>query len=490
MAAWQQQADICVIGSGMAGLAAASLAAREGHRVVVLEQNWQPGGCTGSYWRKGFVFETGATTLVGLDPDMPLRYLLEQTGVQPEAWQLELPMQVQLADGQVIRKYQPLDQWIAEAKRVFGPEGQEAFWRHCYQISQFVWQTSMQQTAFPPTRWSDLWALARHASLRQFRYAGYSFFSTEWLLRQHGLHRHQAFRRYVDEQLLITAQNHAPEVNVLFGATALCYTQYGNYYVPGGLQQLVQPFVRYIEGQGSQVLCRRRVEAILRQGDGYLIRTPKGEVSARRVIAAIPLNNTLSIFQGPVHRRFGQGQMDSPQLNSAFQVGIGFRPVRQYDCLHHQLHLSTPLPGLSSGSIFVSLSHPADTSRADESGCMVASVSTHVQDPAARRQLDHAAIEAAIIRRMEEANLLKSSEIRYIHSSGPGAWEKWTGRRWGFVGGYPQYMSVKPWQMLDARLDGHGAYLCGDTTYPGQGIPGATLSGIIAWQKLKRDAGW
>lgn len=41
--------------------------------------------------------------------------------------------------------------------------------------------------------------------------------------------------------------------------------------------------------------------------------------------------------------------------------------------------------------------------------------------------------------------------------------------------------------MKDARLDHKGVYVCGDTVYPGQGIVGACLSGIIAAEKLWRD---
>ena len=39
--------------------------------------------------------------------------------------------------------------------------------------------------------------------------------------------------------------------------------------------------------------------------------------------------------------------------------------------------------------------------------------------------------------------------------------------------------------MVDSRLDGKGAFICGDSVYPGQGIPGTCLSGIIAWNKLR-----
>jgi phytoene dehydrogenase-like protein len=67
------------------------------------------------------------------------------------------------------------------------------------------------------------------------------------------------------------------------------------------------------------------------------------------------------------------------------------------------------------------------------------------------------------------------------------AWEKWSGRKWGFVGGYPQYLHIRPWELPEARLDKKGAYMVGDTVYPGQGIPGTVLSGIIAVEKLLAD---
>ena len=49
--------DVAVVGSGMGALSAAVLLAKENLNVIIIEQNWQPGGCTSSYWRKGFVFE-------------------------------------------------------------------------------------------------------------------------------------------------------------------------------------------------------------------------------------------------------------------------------------------------------------------------------------------------------------------------------------------------------------------------------------------------
>jgi phytoene dehydrogenase-like protein len=178
--------------------------------------------------------------------------------------------------------------------------------------------------------------------------------------------------------------------------------------------------------------------------------------------------------------------MDSPKLNSAFQMGIGFRSERQFPAIHHQIHLAEPLAGVGSASIFLSLSHTEDKSRSDEAGMMVGSISTHVPDPA-NNIIDNALAEKAVVAALEAHGFLKEEDIVYQHSSSPKSWEKWTGRAFGFVGGYPQFFSIKPWQMLEARVDGQGMYQCGDTTYPGQGIPGTTLSGIIAFEKIKKD---
>lgn len=482
-----RKSDVLVIGSGMGSLTAAALLAQKGLTVRVLEQNWQPGGCTGSYRRKGFVFETGATTLVGMGDYMPLQYVLNKTGITLCPRRLALPMQVHLPNGAVLNRYEPLPEWIAEAERVFGTKGQKSFWKEAHSISRFVWQSSLKQTSFPPTRVKDLLHAAKRASISQFRHLPYAFMTTEQLLRKHGLFENELFRAFVNEQLLITAQNYMQEVNALFGATALCYTNYPNYYLDGGLLKMVEPFVRYIEGRGGELRLREGARRVERQNKGYMIHSSKGEdYEADYVISGIPINNTLEVFAELQKTRMGRKVMESDQLNSAFQMGIGFRPHRGFDAIHHQVHLPEPLPETGSNSLFISLNHPEDQSRTDEPGGAVMSVSTHIPDPA-NKLINKELAEKAVLDTLVKHDFLKRENVIYRHSSTAKSWTRWTGRKWGFVGGYPQYKNIKPWQMLDARLDGHKAYLVGDTVYPGQGIPGVTLSGIIAVEKMAID---
>lgn len=492
------ECDVAVIGSGMGSLATASLLAKDGLKVQVLEQNYLPGGCTSSYWRKGFVFESGATTLVGLDEHMPLKHILDETGIKLSPVKLDLPMLVHLSDGTTIRRYQDLNQWIQEAQRVFGrAERQRKFWLECKEISDFVWETSLQHRRFPPTKLSDLWNAAVNARPHQLVFARYALVSMESFLKKYGLDDDERFVSFVNEQLLITAQNYPSEVNVLFGATALCYTNYDNYYMNGGLLQLVQPFVDYLEDRGSNVALRTPVSGVWKEKDGYKIEVGKKDpitIKSKYIVSGIPINNTLPLLKGEwgdrLQDKYEQKKMGSAKLNSAFQMGIGFKvspDLPKQEAIHQQIHLDKPLPETGSDSIFLSLSHPDDPSRADDPNHAVASVSTHVHDPANTIMDNKEQAEQVVIEKLVELGIFKKEDIVYYHSSTPKGWGKWTWREWGFVGGYPQYFKIKPWQMIDARLDGAGAYLCGDTTYPGQGIPGVSLSGIVAYEKLKAD---
>ncbi|REE01257.1 phytoene desaturase family protein [Marinoscillum furvescens] len=474
--------DVIVIGSGMGSLTAAAMLALKGLQPLILEQNWIPGGCTTSYPRKGYTFEAGATTLVGLDDHMPLRYLLDATGIALPSRKLDLPMQVHLTNGQTLSRFQDLDRWIAECDQKFGVNS-SAFWQEAYTMSKFVWQASTRYLHFPPERTTDYLRLLKKMRLNDVANIPAAWTTTEEVLIRHHLNTPD-FRAFIDQQLLITAQNTAEQVNWLFGAAALCYTNYGNYYIDGGLRNLVNPLVEYITSQGGNLQLREPVVQIEDLGDQYQVTTKNTTYHSKYLVSGIPLNNLLDHCKFPV--RYAPKVMKSEQLYSAFQMGIAYKPHNQLESLHHQIHITNALSGAGSSSIFLSLSHPEDTTRSPDPDTSVASISTHIPNPK-HNIISTEEWEQQLLNELARRDIIRPENIVYQHSSGPRSWHKWTGRAHGFVGGYPQYKHIKPWQMVGARLDLKRAYHCGDTAYPGQGIPGATLSGIIAATKLTND---
>jgi len=92
--------DVIVIGSGIGGLCCASLAARYGLSVTLLESHSIPGGCAHSFDRNGFTFDSGPSLWAGLSrPSVnPLRQVLDAVGesdsidwVTYDGWGMVIP---------------------------------------------------------------------------------------------------------------------------------------------------------------------------------------------------------------------------------------------------------------------------------------------------------------------------------------------------------------------------------------------------------------
>src|SRR4030042_4060013 len=60
--------DVIVIVAGCGGLTAAALLAKQGRKVLVLEQGDRVGGCCSTFEREGYRFDVGATILEIIDP--------------------------------------------------------------------------------------------------------------------------------------------------------------------------------------------------------------------------------------------------------------------------------------------------------------------------------------------------------------------------------------------------------------------------------------
>ena len=465
--------DVIVVGGGLAGLTTAALTAKNGKRVLLLERNYIPGGCASSYFRNGAIFDTGATTLLGLSAGMPLRIVLDELGINIEARKLQTPMQVHLADGQLITRYEDREAWIVEAERVFGQKGQRKFWERCFLLSDFVWESAMRYRFFPPVNFQDFLSLAAKVRTCDVLFLRHTLQSVDSWIKECRLANNLAFKHFVDQQLMITAQNRANEVNMLFGAAALCYTNYPNYSLPGGMVQLVRSLCDAIVAKGGHICYRSAVDSIQKgKNDDWYIQIANRLFRARNLVSAIPLQNFNTLLKEDIPNVKING---AHHLNSALQFNAILRNWGGGDVLHQQVHLPDGLR-----SVFFSVSHQGDALRAD-AGLRVLSATSH--SSVLGETLENKGEWAQqVIELAGQRNLFQPNDIVDYHVSDASNWHQWTGRYRGFVGGLPQFMHIKPW-MMNRQQKGDNLFFCGDSVYPGQGIPGVVLSG---WQVASR----
>ena len=83
--------DVIIIGAGLGGLSAGAKLAKEGWRVLVLEQHDRPGGCATTFRRGDYTMEVGLHEMDGLHPGDMKNRIFDDLGVSSQVEFLPVP---------------------------------------------------------------------------------------------------------------------------------------------------------------------------------------------------------------------------------------------------------------------------------------------------------------------------------------------------------------------------------------------------------------
>ena len=86
-----QNYDVIIIGGGLGGLTSGAKLAKEGNKVLLLEQHYIPGGCATAFKRKDFIMEVGLHEMDGLDANDPKTEIFKDLSVSDNVEFLKLP---------------------------------------------------------------------------------------------------------------------------------------------------------------------------------------------------------------------------------------------------------------------------------------------------------------------------------------------------------------------------------------------------------------
>ncbi len=490
---------VVVIGAGIAGLTTATLLQQAGYAVTVLEAQTYPGGSASTYYHKGFRFESGATVAGGYQPNGPHAVAGERMGItdwpirrHDPAWVTHLPdRSVALTAGNedVLAKF----------------PNSARFWQQQSRLADIAWTLSAQGMPWPPRSLAEIAKLA-HTGLRNFPRDLYVLpfaFATvyDWL-RWNGLHKDTAFVRFLDAQLLISAQTTTRHVNALWGATALDLARQGVYHVKGGIGNVAETIIQRFEALGGKVLYRHRAHKIvIEDGRATAVIARRGHRSKENIVfpAEFVVGN---VTPWNMHALFGDDSPDSLRREvekrksgwGAFVLHLGVKadaiPADFPD--HHQIITTMEGPLGEGRSIFMSFSPTWDATRAPE-GQRALTVTTHTNVQQWWDLLE--SDEATYYRRKGEYAELIISEIDKLipgFRNGltltlpgtPVTYQFYTDRYLGMVGGFP---STSLFRMRGPRTGISNTRIVGDSIFPGQSTAGVSLGAMRVSDDVMRN---
>eukprot|EP00584_Thalassiosira_punctigera_P005922 CAMPEP_0172541900 /NCGR_PEP_ID=MMETSP1067-20121228/12622_1 /TAXON_ID=265564 ORGANISM="Thalassiosira punctigera, Strain Tpunct2005C2" /NCGR_SAMPLE_ID=MMETSP1067 /ASSEMBLY_ACC=CAM_ASM_000444 /LENGTH=581 /DNA_ID=CAMNT_0013328027 /DNA_START=70 /DNA_END=1815 /DNA_ORIENTATION=- len=303
-----QNLDAVVIGSGLGGLTTAALLAKEGKRVLVLEQHDIAGGNLHTFVEKGYEFDTGLHYVgarVG-DKRAPLRKLLDYVSDESVEWaQLEDDYDVASSGDDEYHIYSGWAKVKKELKASFPEEGAaiDKYFEVVHRTGEYLFPALTVLKMLPEP----------------------AFNACMWLFS-----RQFAIFDKTTNQVLETLTSNRKLMGVLayhFGdygefpgrgafvmhAVLASHFRSGAYYPIGGPTAIAASIVRLIERWGGRVMVRSPVESILidekDRACGVLV---KGrEIFAKSVVSSVGAPATMTKLLPESHRGLVGRQIDA-----------------------------------------------------------------------------------------------------------------------------------------------------------------------------------
>ena len=491
--------DIVVVGAGIAGLTSAAILSKLGLKVTLIESHNQPGGCAGTFKRKKYTFDVGATQVAGLEEEGIHSKIFKFLDIpRPEASILDPACIVDLNDGsKPIHIWYEKERWIEERNRQF--PNSDNFWKLCSLIHQNNWQFANNNPVLPISNFWDLSQFLRALNVPNL-FSGVLLKSTMFdLLRICGSHNDKRLVKFLNLQLKLYSQESIYKTAALYGCTVLQMGQnpHGLWHLDDSMQVLSNLLEESLKNSNANIVYGQKVHSInFDDQKNYwkvYAKNKKGkfEYLAKDVVYTAPPQGLLNHLDDKleINKRYLNRikKLSEPSGAVVFYSALNRNDIKKISASHYQF------VNKELGSLFLSLSQEGDGRAPKGQITLIASIFTNTDEWFNLTKVKYIEKKKDFFKKVSKAieTKLEISPDKWIHRemATPLGFEKWTGRPKGIVGGLGQNPELFGIFGLSSRTPFKGLWLCGDSIYPGEGTAGVSQSALMVSKQIVASKG-
>ncbi len=498
--------DSIVIGSGLGGLVTASQLASKGAKVLVLEQYKIPGGSGGSFKRKGFTFDVGASMIFGFGEKGYTNLLtraLKDVGQEcetiPDPTQLayHLPNQLEIS---VDREYQ---KFITKLINLFPHEekGIKHFYQKCWDVFNCLDSMPLLSIEDP----SYLVKVFLKAPLSCLGLARWLPVNAGDVARRHI--KDPDLLKFIDIECFcwsVMPANLTPMINA--GMVFSDRHHGGINYPKGGVGIIAEKLVKGIESLGGEIRYKSKVNKIifeksiaigvsLENGETILGKTIVSNATRWDTFGGEGVNNPLveTDRTPPSETKWKNRYTSSPSFLS-LHLGVKIDHIHPKTHCHHLLLDSWEEMESEQGVTFVSIPTLLDPTLAPPGSHIVHAFTPSSmdcweglsnQEYLAKKQKDG----DKLISKLEKLFPNLSKNILHKEVGSPRTHKRFLSRNKGSYGPIPSMRlpGLLPMPFNTTKIK--GLYCVGDSCFPGQGLNAVAFSGFACAHKIGKKLG-
>ena len=496
-----RQTDVVIIGSGVGGLSCAAMLARYGFQVTVCESHSIPGGAAHGFDRNGFKFDSGPSLYSGLSyspSPNPLRQVLDAIGediswLNYDTWGCRLP------EGDFDTSV-GAEQFCEVLGRLRG-EKAIAEWRKLQRVMEPLASAAI---ALPPA--AVRLDIGAAITVGQFIPSmAQHFFDVLKLTGPFSRIMNEVvedpfIRNWLD--LLCFLLSGLPADGTIAAEVAFMFADWYRPgvkldYPVGGSEALVEALVRGVEKRGGQLMLNAHVEEILVERGraiGVRLRGGKEIRASKAVVSAASVWDTIKLLpSGSVSQQFRSQRQATPECDSFMHLHLGIDGAGlPSDLACHYISVNDWEKGISAPQNVVLVSIPSliDPSLAPP-GKHVIHVYTPGNEPYKiwqgrdRRSEEYARLKEERSQVMWQVlekiipDIRSRCEVTLVGT--PLTHERFLRRH---RGSYGPAIEAGKGIFPSPTTPIPGLLCCGDSTFPGIGLPAVAASGMLVANTL------